>query len=245
MASTRAIVLSKENFGEADQYIQFLTRDWGVITLLARSSRKSKRRYVGGLDLFCHDEISLRGGIPTHSQKKPYLNELLVLNSFPKMRESLDKLLEAGRAAQWVRKLLPNPSPMPTVYTLFGQTLALIEKEENTEKLEMLSLIFRLKLLSAIGLRPQTNFCARCENEFNLVIFDRPSGGMICENCARAHRLIEADLIEQDEHQLLRAAEHLKLSAAVALQFPQEKVKHLLRVTTGFASYHTHQKLPL
>ena len=51
MPSSKGIVLSHEDFGEADRYIQFFTKDWGMITVLARSARKSKRRYVGGLDL--------------------------------------------------------------------------------------------------------------------------------------------------------------------------------------------------
>ena len=55
--SSKGIVISVENFGEADRYIQFFTKDWGMITTLDKSARKSKRRYVGGLDLFCHDEI--------------------------------------------------------------------------------------------------------------------------------------------------------------------------------------------
>src|SRR5580704_12616305 len=101
MPSSKAIVLSYENFGEADRYIQFFSREWGMITVLARSARKSRRRYAGGIDLFCHDEISIKGD----PRSKPYLNELTVLNSFPILRENLDKLLVAGKLAQWVKKL--------------------------------------------------------------------------------------------------------------------------------------------
>ena len=99
--SSKGIVISIENFGESDRYVQFFTKDWGMISVLAKSARKSKRRYVGGLDLFCHDEIFLRGD----PKDKPYLNELTVLNSFPKLREQLDKVLLAGKMAQWIKKL--------------------------------------------------------------------------------------------------------------------------------------------
>src|SRR5580658_6934041 len=91
--SSRAIVLSRESFGESDCYVQFYTKNWGLISTLAKAAKKSKRRYVGGLDLFCHDEIFLRGD----PKDRPYLLELTVLNSFPLLRDDLEKMLAAGK----------------------------------------------------------------------------------------------------------------------------------------------------
>ena len=91
-SSTKAIVISTESFGEADMYIQFFTQKWGMVTALAKSAKKSKKRYVGGLDLFCHNEIFLRGDV----KDRPYLTELTVLNSFTGIRDSLDKMKRSG-----------------------------------------------------------------------------------------------------------------------------------------------------
>src|SRR6476660_8409794 len=107
MTSTKGIVLSRENFGEADRYVQFFTLDWGMITVLARSARKSQRRYVGGLDIFCHDEIFVRstprGANKGQPKDRPYLAELTVLNSFIGLRDRLERLTAAGKIVQWVR----------------------------------------------------------------------------------------------------------------------------------------------
>src|SRR4051812_43992050 len=127
MFKSRAIVLSRENFGEADRYLQLFTRDWGVISVLAKSARKSKRRYVGGMDLFCHIEIVLRGEPRAH----PYLVELSVLNAFTGLRDDYDRMMTAGKVVQWVRKLSNTAVTMPGVYSLLGQTLALMEKETD------------------------------------------------------------------------------------------------------------------
>ncbi len=136
MTSTKGIVLSRENFGEADRYVQFFTRDWGMITVLARSARKSKRRYVGGLDIFCHDEISVRGAphrqARGHSKERPYLIELTVLNAFIGLRDSLERVATAGKIVQWVRKLADAATPMPGIYSVLGMTLALLESGKKT-----------------------------------------------------------------------------------------------------------------
>ena len=113
-SSSRAIVLHRENFGEADQYIQLFTQTWGMITVLARSARKSRRRYVGGLDLFCHDEIFIKGD----PRGRPYLTELSVLNSFMGIRDDLHRMVAAGAAVQWIRKLADATTPMPEISSL-------------------------------------------------------------------------------------------------------------------------------
>ena len=37
-------------------------------------------------------------------------------------------------------------TPMPDIYSLLGQTLALIEKESTPERLHLLGLLYKLKL---------------------------------------------------------------------------------------------------
>ena len=161
MPSTRAIVLSREAFGEADLYVQFLTKDWGVVTFLAKSGRKSKRRYVGGLDLFCHNEIFIKG----QARERAYLQELVVLNSFSELRENLDRLEIAGRVLQWIKRLADIATPSPNTFSLLGQTLALVEKESDPKRLEILFFVFKLKLLSDLGLMPQIAACAKCHSQ--------------------------------------------------------------------------------
>ena len=240
--TSKGIVISIENFGEADRYIQFFTKDWGMISVLAKSARKSKRRYVGGLDLFCHNEIFLRGD----PKDKPYLNELSVLNSFPKLRENLDKVLLAGKIAQWIKKLANNPTPMPAIYSLIGQSLALIEKEQNIEKLDLLNTIFKLKLLSLIGLKPRVDVCAKCEGEEDIEgIFDLNSGGILCRLCAPKANFSNQFVLQPAQRNLVNLADQIRLTHWDQISFSEELLHPVNRLTTQFASFHTQVKLPL
>lgn len=239
--ASRGIILAKENFSEADQYVQFLTRDWGVITALARSARKSKRRYVGGLDLFCHDEIFLRGA----PKERPYLVELSVLNSFMGLRNDLEKIMAAGRATQWVRKLADAATPMPGVYRLLGQTLALLEKESGPERLGLLELVYRIRLLSSLGLKPRVQSCARCgSNQTGDAPFDVESGGIVCRICLSERHAPEMPMLDPEERQLMEYADQMRLTFWGELNFPLPKVERLNRLVSYFASYHTHSRLP-
>ncbi len=241
MPSSKAIVLSREPFGEADLYVQFLTRDWGMLTVMAKSGRKSKRRYVGGLDLFCHDEIFIKG----QPRDGIYLQELTVLNSFTALRDNLDRLQVAGRAVQWIKRLANISTPLPHVYSLLGQTLSLIEKESNGARLEVLFFVFKLKLVDMLGIRPQVDSCAKCHGGFEgAVNFDFSSGGVLCRVCApvsrEEHRLLDAD----DRTTLSRAFE-LRLTDWNQTNFSEGRSLSLSRLITQFASFHTQVRLPV
>lgn len=238
--ASKAIVLSVEKFGEADCYIRFLTQKWGVISTLAKSARKSKKRYVGGLDLFCHDEIFLRGD----PKDRPYLLELDVINSFPGIRENLEKLMVAGKVVQWIKKLADVPTPMPQLYSLLGQTLSLIEKETDIQRLELLTLVFKLKLLCFLGLSPQIEKCTRCEGPLDPTsLFDLSAGGAVCNQCPK-ESLSGHLYLESEQRIILKNAEKLKLATWSGFVPDPLQVFPLTRLLTQFASFHTHIKLP-
>ncbi len=239
-ATSKAIVISHSNFGEADRYVQFLTQRWGMITVLAKSARKSRRRYAGGLDLFCHDEISLRG----EPKGTPYLNELVVLNSFPHLRENLDKLLMAGKITQWVKKLADTTNPMPEVYSLLGQTLTLIEREPDLERLELLYLVFKLKLLLHLGLKPAVEDCVKCDQPVSRGYFDIEAGGIVCTNCSPNHFLSEHLVLSEEDRRFLERGDTLRLTQWQDIDFPPPNTLKLARLMTQFAQYHSHLKLP-
>lgn len=240
MAITRGIVLAREPFGEADLYVRFLTRDYGLLTVCAKSARKSRRRYVGGLDLFCHDELTFRGS----PKERAYLNELTVLNAFVGLRDQLERVLVAGRIAQWVRKLADVSTPMPAVYSLLGQTLAVLERESDPARLELLALVFKLKLLSQLGLKPRMETCVRCDTEgADAGVFDLEAGGVVCNDCS-AGRAGERLLLGSDARQFLSLADRVRLTAWSEIRF-EDRGHQLSRLVTQFAVFHTQVRLPV
>lgn len=60
--STRAILLKRLNFGEADRIITVITPDHGKLSLLAKGVRRSNSKLAGGLELFSVSEITFIDG---------------------------------------------------------------------------------------------------------------------------------------------------------------------------------------
>lgn len=59
---TRAIVLSRTNFGEADRIITLLTPNSGKVRLVAKGVRRAKSKLAGGIELFSISDITYMTG---------------------------------------------------------------------------------------------------------------------------------------------------------------------------------------
>lgn len=65
---TRAIVLTRTNYGEADRIVTVLTPDVGKLRLMAKGVRKPKSKLAGGIELFSVSDVTFikgRGDIDT------------------------------------------------------------------------------------------------------------------------------------------------------------------------------------
>ncbi len=57
--TTRGIILSRTDFGEADRIITFLTTDHGKVKAIAKGVRKAKAKLAGSIELFSVADITL------------------------------------------------------------------------------------------------------------------------------------------------------------------------------------------
>lgn len=60
--TTKAIILKRIEYGEADRILTAITSDAGKVTLLAKGVRRSKSKLAGGLELFSTADISYIDG---------------------------------------------------------------------------------------------------------------------------------------------------------------------------------------
>ena len=62
---TKAIVLRRTNYGEADRILQLLTPEYGKIAVMAKGVRREKSKLAGGIELFAVSDVSLVSGKST------------------------------------------------------------------------------------------------------------------------------------------------------------------------------------
>lgn len=86
--NTKAIFLSRTNFGEADRIITALTSDYGKVRLMARGVRRAKAKLAGAIELFGISDITFikgRGEIDTLISARLNVSFLNIIKSIERV----------------------------------------------------------------------------------------------------------------------------------------------------------------
>jgi DNA repair protein RecO (recombination protein O) len=186
---TSAIVLRAIPYGEADRIVTLLGRSTGRVSALARSARKSQRRFGGGLGLAATGEASLRERAGA---------ELMMLESFEiadarlGLGSDLARTAHAAYAAELCEKLCAPRHAEPEVYVWLDRFLGLLERQGGrAERLRA----FELGLLGRLGLGPTWQVCVACGRDDladEMVRLQPERGGVVCGRCGQRGALVPA-----------------------------------------------------
>lgn len=128
---TKALVLRRTNFGEADRIINFLTEQ-GVISAIAKGVRKEKSKLAGSVELFCLSEITVHEGL---NNKLGVLTSARMLEHYENIVYKLSELELASRIMKKISTVAENSSG-PEYFDLLHQVLAALNAGVNPELVE-------------------------------------------------------------------------------------------------------------
>ncbi|HZJ34405.1 MAG TPA: DNA repair protein RecO [Candidatus Angelobacter sp.] len=140
---TKAIVLRRTNYGEADRILQLLTPD-GKQSVMAKGVRREKSRLAGGIELFAICDVVIgegKGdlGILTSSRLVQFYRHIM---------EDYDRM----QAAYTAIKLVSNASEMvngPEWYDVLSETLAGLDA--HSIQLDVVNVWFYLRYAALMG----------------------------------------------------------------------------------------------
>lgn len=140
---TKAIVLRRTNYGEADRIIQFIT-PIGKISAIAKGARREKSRLAGGIELFSICEIVFMDG---KSDMKTITSSRLI-KFYNHIIENYEKMQFAYLAIKLVAKTSES-SGESEWYDLLSNTLAGLNSKSLS--IEMVQAWFYIKYAFLTG----------------------------------------------------------------------------------------------
>jgi DNA repair protein RecO (recombination protein O) len=177
---SEALILRTYPFHEADLLVTLFTRTEGKIRGVAKSAKRSKRRFGGALELLTH--------VVAHWEEKEK-QELARLDSFDIITSPLAAELNYPRAvalsyvAEVIDQLLPDREPSDDVFRL---TLSVV-KHLEAGSVWMPLTYFDLWIVRLIGLLPDLSHCVTCGATLNgsRAYFHPQADGLLCTNDKR------------------------------------------------------------
>ncbi len=145
--STKAIILRRVNYSEADRVITFLTPSNGKIAVIAKGVRKEKSRLAGGIELFSESDITIvdgKGslGILASARLKTYFKN--IVTDYPRVT-----------AGYQVIKYVNDLSEDNAGSEFYGLLLDSLEVLDNLDiTVELIEAWYRLNILKIMGSEP-------------------------------------------------------------------------------------------
>jgi DNA repair protein RecO (recombination protein O) len=238
---TPAILLRRVEYGDYDLILTFLTRDFGKMSAIAKSARKSAKRFAGRLELFAVLRIFCnagnRGGLPI-------LQEAELVNLHPAIRTDIIKTAHASYWAElidrWTEEAQQQVDLFHLLLHVYGQLNSGIASAAET------GIIFQIRLLALTGHQPDLQRCGICRRSLDQsadseFLVDLPKGGLICRRCAPNMAGGRILLTRGTIKQLLWLAK-VQLNKTGRIRFTGQALSESQRFLEAFLPYHLGQE---
>ncbi|MCB9819766.1 DNA repair protein RecO [Candidatus Nomurabacteria bacterium] len=149
---TKAIVLRRTSYGEADRVVQFLTPEHGIISVMARGVRREKSKLSGGIELFARSDITVgqgKGelGILTSARLEKFYSR--ILSNYERMQFGYDAIKQVSKVASQLDD--------KGFFTLLDETLSFLDNEEVDIRIIKAWFWLQLAILAGYGMNLSTD----------------------------------------------------------------------------------------
>ncbi len=174
---TPAVILKRMDLGEADRIVTLFSRDVGKIRAVARGVRRATSRSAGHLEPFTLSDVMFAVG-----RELDVISQADTLESFRQVREDLVLTTHAYYLAELVDLLTEDRLENRAVFETLVEGLRDLAANPDSR---LVLVIFHLRLLEALGYRPELRECVGCRTtiEPDRNQFSAQAGGVLCPRC--------------------------------------------------------------
>ncbi len=234
--STPAILIRRTDYGDYDLILTFFSLARGKISLIAKSAKKSTKRFGGILELFSELVVVGSSG---RGKGLPVLQEAALKQPFSRIRADITRTAYASYWAELIHDWMQEYERQTELYDLLKRSLGDLDSGRTSEA--GLSVLFQMRLLNISGHRPNLSHYCRCQNPLEStvsgrLIFNIARGGITCRNCAS--RASEGIRLSMGTLKQLLWAGSGDLAKAFRIRFSPNTISEALDFLEAFVPYH-------
>jgi len=232
-----AILLRKREYGDSDLIAVFFCRDDGKLSAIAKSAKKSRKRFGGTLELFWLLKIVVGR---SRGSGLAVLSEAALDRPFPGIGANIVKTAYASYWVELVDGWMEPGQPNPALFDLLLHVLTRLDAEDGTAA--ALSVLFQARFMTLAGLAPNLRRCGRCHLDLdrvaeNRVDVDIADGEVLCRGCAATGGARRLEISKGTAKELAWAGEG-DLAHATRVRLSARTVEEGLRFLEVFVPFH-------
>lgn len=171
-----SLVLRSIRYKESSLIVTVFARKFGKLKLLARGARRPKSIFGSSLEPFTYVRLIFY----RRESKEIYnLSETEILDSFPRARNSLRKVIATNAFCEFLDKTLAPEQPNPRLFSLTVQSLGMVAGYNLPNQISAIVYSFLWLAFGLLGFKPHLTNCVRCGKK-STNLFSIKYGGLVC-----------------------------------------------------------------
>ena len=213
MIEVEGIVINEKPYGETSKILNIITKEKGLIGVLAKGAKKLKSPLRSVSDRFCYAKFNI-------SYKEDKLSILIgadIINPLKNIKKDIKKVSYLNFISELTEGVIKH-SYDDKIYDIF--VAAILKIEEGYDPV-VITNILELKYLNFLGARPKLDGCVVCGKE-NVITISAYKGGFVCKD----HSLNEY-IVSEKTIKLIKLLEYVDISKISKLDVSDEVKKEI------------------
>ena len=209
LESIEGIILTTQDYGETSKIINVITKQHGVIGMMAKGSRSLKSNLRSTTDRLTYGTFN----IYYKENKLSILSSVDTINPFKNIKMDINKISYASFLLELSGQVIKQNNNT-NIYDLLIN--GLIKIEENYDPLVIMN-ILELKFLEYLGVMPILDSCCKCGTTNSISTLSARSGGYICNKCRTNEKIVSEKTIK-----LIRMLYYVDISKISKIEISEE-----------------------
>ncbi len=182
------IVISETAYGETSKIINVLTKDFGIVGIMAKGAKrmKSEFRVLTSKLTYAYFHVYY---------KKDKLSTLVAVDKIDTFKNILKDITLISYAT-FLLDLSEQVMKHSGNSIVFTTLLSALKKINDKFDPMVITNIVELKYLNLLGVMPVLDCCAGCGSTNDIITLSNIKGGYVCKNCHTNERIVSSDTLK-------------------------------------------------
>lgn len=182
------IILSISDYQESSRILQVLTREHGLIGIIAKGCKSVKSPLRAACNSYTYGYFY----IYYKENKLSLLSNVDIINSYSNIRLDIELISYMAYLCDLTYQVVKQNDDS----NIFDILINALDKINNKLNPLIITNIVELKYLDYLGISLNLDSCVKCGNKEDIVTIDGDDGGFICKNCYTNQAIVDKKTIK-------------------------------------------------
>lgn len=215
------IIVSETPYGESSKIINILTKEDGIIGVMAKGAKKLKSAFRSSTSKFTLGLFN----VYYHENKLSTLISVDVINPLINIKTDIVKIGYLTYICELAYQTAKQNDDNK-IFAILKETILKIEQGLDPK---IMTNILELKILDFLGVGIDLDKCIKCGSKSDIITISGDSGGYLCKNCRKDEIIYDEKTIK-----MFRLYYYVEIGSITDLKISDNVVENINKILTDY-----------